>query len=1301
MRRTWVALCSLSMLLGCGGGDGPASPSAQPLSPVPWGSVQSVVGEGAFQLCNAECKTVRHGAELTLGSAIVTDAEARAVVELGDGSKLRLDTDSTLQLRERGRVELEQGRALLSAKEPVVFVTPAGDVIAGPGEISIDVRPGGAGGGRTQVNVLSGSATLESGGQRYPMGAGESAYAGGDKIEVLPSRSVAYQTSWARHLAVEAEVDDDDVRVPEGIGAIIGRDPATRQDLPEAITIPSMDVNVTVRGRVARTEISQTFRNNTGKTLEGIYQFPLPHDASIVRFAMTVNGELMEGEIVERGKAVRIFNRVVADYMRPRDPALLEWKSGNVFQLRIFPIFPHKAQRVVLWYTQVLEADGTQTRYAYPLPRTGKVGIDHFKFTAEVQTSQPLAEVRTPLYASSVSVDGQVAQVSFDKERFHPRQDLVMEWAVPQHADAGIHQATDSEGGDPYFMMVLRPDLPVPTGRPLGTGARDHVFVVDASYGTAQGDLAAQIAGTASWLSTLGPDDRFTVVLGGQSQKVWKPSFQRVTHDSVSAAMVFLEEAVPGGASDLEAMFAVAAELAGRSEGAAPAVIYLGDGQATIGEIDHDALLDSVDRNLHDVQGSVHAVGVGNNVNVALLGQLTRRFGGSVTVLNRGEDVPSRVAQVALDSRRPALRQGTLAFSSEKVDLVYPTHVPTLRYGEELVVVGRYRGKLDGQVTLTGLVGDEPFAQPFRAQLDSRQARSDSFVPRIWAQRHIEHLTLHAGVDAREEIVKASKQHTVMSRYTTFLVLESERMYRQYKVERKGDRAYWTPTGGAAQDPAAAEAPARSEEDADEASNEAGENAPAFADDGDGDDLRDDNLEGEAPLLDSLGYVQPDTGALAPVITGGSPGIGDFADGARGKTGGLGLGGSAGGAKGPRLAGADKAKDMAVRSADAKGDGRAAATRPKGVEAKLKKAPSARPAVTAKPKESKPELDAPRKSRKTARGSSRERRVYVPPPVSIRSVQAQPSADDARTRQLQAAVAADPLRRSHRQSLVRHLVARGDAAAALEAARLWVEKDASNPSAHWALADLASRRGEVEAAQIHFGNAVELAPLDPSQLRAWARNLVLRGDVKTAVAVHRAVASRTGHVDDVLDLVAVEAMVAPKRARDHLARLRAQRASELDAKQARRADELAEVLASGRGDTLAGLVRGDTTALRGAGVVTLSWVGNANLDLSVTLPYGERISPDMPWSRRASGKRGYVAAVAQTGATHKKSPPREGIVLPWAPRGTYRIEVVRRGDTSAPVQATVAVRFRGARRVFQVEIPAGDEDVRVAQVTVR
>ena len=1294
MKRRAIVLGLLGLSMGCSGSSGPEAPTARPVAPEPWGSVQSVVGDGAFELCRPECHPATSGAELLLGSALVTDLQTRAVVELGDGSSLRVDAGSTLQLLERGRVAVEQGRSLLTATQPIRLVTPAGDVVASQGQISVDVRPGGGGGARTQVNVLTGSATLEAGEQRFVMAAGESAYAEGDRIEVLPSRSVAYQTAWARNLSVEAEVDDDDERVPEGIGAIIGRDPATRQDLPEAITIPDVKVNVTVRGRIARTEVEQTFRNDTDKTLEGIYQFPLPHDASIVRFAMTVNGELMEGEIVERTKAVRIFNRVVADYMRPKDPALLEWKAGNVFQLRIFPIFARKEQKVVLWYTQVLEADGTQTRYAYPLPRTGKVGIDRFRFTADLEASQTLDQVRTPLYASAVAIDGARAEVSFDKEGFHPRQDLVLEWSVPQYAESGVHLAADSEGGDPYFMMVLRPDLPVPSGPAVGTGARDHVFVVDASYGTAQGDLAAQIAATVAWLSTLGPDDRFTVIVGGQTQRAWSEEFRSVTHDHVAQATAFLEEAVPGGATDLEGMFVAASKLASRSQGAAPAVIYLGDGQATLGEIDHDALLDRVDRNLHDVHGSVHAVGVGNNVNMALLGQLTRRFGGSVTVLNRGEDVPARVAQTAMDARRPALRQGTLAFSSDQVDLVYPTHVPTLRYGEELVVVGRFRGTVDGQVTLTGLVGDEPFAQPFRARLETSKARSDSFVPRIWAQRHIEHLTLHAGADARDEIVKASQQHTVMSRYTTFLVLESERMYRQYKVERRSDRGYWSPSDAKEKS---------SEAKADEGASRELEQAPggdglaaddpvdslaldlasganrnqvdafAFGDrDNDAQDLSEaGEAQGQAPASEI------DTASLGDdVVAGGSLGAEGRGKGGEGR-----LRRSADVV--PRMDPAKKSKDDDRRP-----------PRANKVEAKLKSAPRGDSAA-------RPKAAGTTKGPVAKETVTRAPRPYVPPPAVIRSVKPEPGDPDGRARDLAAAVAADPLRRSLRSALVRHLLRRGDAGAALAAAREWVEKDASNPQAHWTLADLASRQGETEVAEAHFGNAVELAPLDAGQLRAWARHLVLRGELRMAAAAHRAVASRTGSVDDVLDLVAVEAMVEAVSARDHLARLRAERASQLTGEQARRADELAEVLASGRGDTLADLMRGDTTQLRGAGVVTLSWVGDANLDLSVTLPYGERISADMPWSRRGAGKRGYVAAVSETGASSTKAPPREGIVLPWAPSGTYQVEIVRRGDLSRPVEGIVRVRFRGVRRTFRVQLPAGERDVRVAQVSVR
>jgi hypothetical protein len=93
---------------------------------------------------------------------------------------------------------------------------------------------------------------------------------------------------------------------------------------------------------------------------------------------------------------------------------------------------------------------------------------------------------------------------------------------------------------------------------------------------------------------------------------------------------------------------------------------------------------------------------------------------------------------------------------------------------------------------------------------------------------------------------------------------------------------------------------------------------------------------------------------------------------------------------------------------------------------------------------------------------------------------------------------------------------------------------------------------------------------------------------------------------------------------------------------------------------------------------------------------------DTPRSSKADGKRGYVAYQAMRGAARDRAgdTPMEALVLPWMPNGLYRVEVVRRGPDQAPVRGWVKIRALGRTRTFRVEVPAGDRDVRVAQVKV-
>lgn len=1294
--NTLWALALLLLLGACQADPAPTTSNdgqASAVPPQPWGTVERVLGTGSLELCQQACQAVRQGAPTELGAAVVTDAQTRGELRLEDQSRLKLDTESRAVLVDRGALRLEQGRFVIDAGQPLSLETPAGRVQAQPGaSLSVHIWGQGA---HAQVSLLAGTATLDTDKNSQALGAGESAVMDQGELRVLPGSDLAYQTAWARQMSVEAEVSDDPEAPPRGLGNIHGKDPATRRVLPEAIVVPQVKVHANVRDRVARTEIEEVFQNTTDRTLEGIYTFPLPHDASIVRFAMEIQGQWMEGEVVEKGRAVKIFNSVVADYMRPRDPALLEWKGGNTFQIRIFPIFPKAKQRILLWYTQTLPAEGNARRYVYPLPRTGKVGLDQFTFTADVQADQEIRELRTPMYASGIDLRGPKAQVEFDKASFHPRQDLVMEWTVPQYDKPQVYQgAGRQEGEDPYFMAVLRPQLPVSDNKAAaGLGPRDHVFVVDTSHGTAPGDLKASVAAVASYLAQLGPEDRFNVLAADQEVRRWSPSLQSVSHESVTQALAFLESQQAGGATDLEGMFQAAREdLAGARPDATPVLIYLGDGQATLGELRHEPLLESLEGRPEERRPVIHAIGVGSQINVALLRVLTRRFGGVLEQLNRGEDVPGRVARMALGARRPSLRQGTLTFSSDKVELVYPTHVPTLRYGEELVVVGRYRGRVDGQVTLTGLVGDEPFAQPFAIALDPTQADPKSFVPRLWAQRHIEQLTLYGNQENRQEIIDTSKRHTVMSRYTTFLVLESERMYRRFKVDRDTNRQYWDAQKPQTASNRDAEDAERKEEAASGEAAPAGEPAPAMdafaASDADKDTAQPMALD----LGDGLGGLEQEEEASEQPLEDSL-----FQGGAIDET-------TADDADAPMTANNNRKRldslgysedpapreDNSVSAGAGKTSGRALprATR----EAPKKKAPLGHKGIVGEEKAGIPSrllgFKEPRR---------RPRRVTS---ANIRSLPPQPPEGlHPQQERLSKQLEAEPLRRDLRRRLLRHHAERGEAEQALAVARTWVDQDPDHAEAHWHLALWVSQRGEVERATRIFGNAIELAPQGSSLLRSWAQQLTLRGHKRLALAAWRALAAHTQEIDDSLERVAAEARLDPELARRALARLRAYSSVQFSAAQKARADELADALRQGLEPGHSG-APGDK--LRGAGVITLGWEGEADLDLSVVLPYGERISVDSPRSFKADGKRGYVAYQAMRGAEQDRGgqAPLEAVVLPWMPDGRYRVEVLRRGDTQKAVRGWVKIKALGRTRSFQVEVPAGDRDVRIAEVQV-
>ena len=101
------------------------------------------------------------------------------------------------------------------------------------------------------------------------------------------------------------------------------------------LTVKYHRVKVEIINQVAKTSIDQVFINNYSRDIEGVFIFPLPEKAAISEFSMYIGDKKIEGEILDREKARRIYEDIVR---KLKDPALLEYVGRNMFRARVYPI---------------------------------------------------------------------------------------------------------------------------------------------------------------------------------------------------------------------------------------------------------------------------------------------------------------------------------------------------------------------------------------------------------------------------------------------------------------------------------------------------------------------------------------------------------------------------------------------------------------------------------------------------------------------------------------------------------------------------------------------------------------------------------------------------------------------------------------------------------------------------------------------------------------------------------------------------------------------------------------------------
>lgn len=554
------------------------------------------------------------------------------------------------------------------------------------------------------------------------------------QLEIVPTNSKPEWANWCLDIELKPE--------PVGLGTLTTQG---RTEQKVNLKLRRVTVDAVQEGDVVLNSVEQIFYNNSDSRLEGTFRFYLPEGASVTGLAMEINGKLMEGELIEKEKAKKIYQKIV-DSMR--DPAILEWEQGQMFKLRVFPIEPKSEKRLVLRFITPIKRNFNDYEYEYATeaPDMQKT-IDVFKLTFN-------------------------GKKIVEKKDFKAGENIIVK--IPKRKYPKQVGLEDFKEKGSYTCIKIKPDFSnVENVKKSSSKGQNFLIMFDTSRSALETYKLA-VESVRILLNHLHPKDRFKIVASDIYSYESSKEFVSPSSSKIKNAIEFLNKISPDGASDFTLAFKTVGENIRNKKDSQ--VVYIGNGVPTWGDINHIKLRTLAVKVLNNTP--FHGLVIGKGASTELINDIAGKTGGKVIKSRSLKQISRFSLLVSLPNTK---RIRDVQITGPELVEIFPKKVTTLFEGDELTCLFFSPQEIgtDPIITLTGNVDGKPFSQ----NIYSEKGEKRKYVGHRWASRKLAHMTTEGS--EKELIVELSLKHGVLSRHTAFLVLESEEEYRKYGIERK------------------------------------------------------------------------------------------------------------------------------------------------------------------------------------------------------------------------------------------------------------------------------------------------------------------------------------------------------------------------------------------------------------------------------------------------------------------------------------------------------------------------------------
>ncbi|MCB9852318.1 MAG: VWA domain-containing protein [Phycisphaerales bacterium] len=578
-----------------------------------------------------------------------------------------------------------------------------------------------------------------------------------------------------------------------GCGELICRLPEQEEIVP--VPLEHTDVNASISAYIACVNVTQKFANPYNEKIEAVYVFPLPQNAAINEFLMTIGDRKIRGIIRDREEAEKIYN----DARRQGHVAsLLTQERPNVFTQKVANIEPGKKIDINIKYFHTLAYDDGWYEFVFPMvvgPRynppgstdgigavavgsRGKSGqsteIEYLaphqrsghdvSLAVTIDAGVPVRQTRSINHATDTRMDSQNRTiVKLSEHDSIPNKDFVLRYKV---ADDRINTALlthhDETGG--YFTLMI---YPPETLASIQRQPVEMIFVLDCS-GSMNGKPIAQAkAAIERGLKSLQPNDTFQIIQFSNNASQLGNAPVIASRDNVRRGLKYLRNLDGSGGTQMIEGIKAALDFP-HDEERLRFVCFMTDGF-----IGNEA---EILGEMHNRLGAsrIFSFGVGSSPNRFLLNRMAKLGNGAVAYLSLNDSGADVMDHFFERISHPAMTDLRIDWGGMAVRDVFPERVPDLFVGRPVILSGRFDGGVANRIRITGDVGGHDQQLVVDA---SSSAGAHEGLAAIWARTKIADLVDRGMYEIDRnisgEVRSLALNYNLMSQFTAFVAVDS------------------------------------------------------------------------------------------------------------------------------------------------------------------------------------------------------------------------------------------------------------------------------------------------------------------------------------------------------------------------------------------------------------------------------------------------------------------------------------------------------------------------------------------------